>query len=260
MSTPAPLRVWEASFALYRPVFRSNLVSSLGQPFLYLLGMGVGVGALVDRGARSAEVLGGVGYLAFVAPALLATTAMTTAAQEATWPVMEGFTWSRRYRAMAATPLAPADLVAGVALWQATRTAISAGGVAAALALFDDTRSPGLLPAVAFAVLTGLAFSLPITAWSSSRSTERSFPALQRFVIIPLFLFAGAFYPVTQLPAWLRPVAYATPLWHGVELCRGAVLGTLALGEAALHVAVLAVVAAGGFGVCRTTFARRLAR
>lgn len=259
MATPAPLRVWEASLAVYRPVWRSNVISTLIQPLLYLLGMGVGVGSLVDRSAASAEVLGGVGYLAFVAPALLATTAMTAGSSESTWPVLEGFTWSRRYRAMGATPLSPADLVGGLALWHATRLAMAAGGVALALTLFDDTRRGGLVPAVAFAVLTGLAFSLPLSAWSATRRTELSFPAIQRFVVIPMFLFAGAFYPVTQLPAWLRPLAWATPLYHGVSLCRGAVLGTLGVGEAAGHLAVLVAVAAAGLAACRWAFARRLA-
>jgi lipooligosaccharide transport system permease protein len=260
MSTPAPLRVWEASFVHYRRIWRSNLFSSLAQPLLYLVGMGVGVGALVEQGPRSDEVLGGVSYLAFVAPALLATTAMTAGSAESTWPVMEGFTWGQRYRAMAATPLRAADLVGGLALWQATRTAIAAGGVAVALACFEETRSPGLIPAVAFAVLTGLAFAQPISAWASTRATSNPFAALQRFVIIPMFLFAGAFYPVTQLPAWLRPLAWATPLWHGVELCRGAVLDTLSLGAAVVHVAVLLAFAAAGYAACRATFARRLAR
>ena len=137
--------------------------------------------------------------------------------------------------------------------------AIAAGGVAVVLALFAETRSPGLLPAVAFAVLTGLAFGPPIAAWASTRQTDNAFVAVQRFVIVPMFLFAGAFYPVAQLPAWLRPLAYVTPLWHGVELCRGAVLGTLGLAEALVHLAVLARPAAG-YLVCRRTFARRLAR
>ena len=205
-------------------------------------------------------MLGGVGYLAFVAPALLATTAMTAASQEATWPVMEGFTWGQRFRAMAATPLGATDLVGGLALWQATRVAIAAGGVAVVLALFEETRSPGLLPAVAFAVLTGLAFGLPIAAWASTRETDNAFVAVQRFVIVPMFLFAGVFYPVSQLPAWLRPLAYVTPLWHGVELCRGAVLGTLGPPRPSLHLAVLSGFAGAGYLVCRRTFARRLAR
>jgi lipooligosaccharide transport system permease protein len=261
MSTPAAVRVWENNLAVYKRIWKSNLLGSFVQPLLYLLGMGVGVGALVDQSVSSEELLGGVDYFAFLAPALIATTAMIVVAQEAMWPVMGGFTWSNAYWAMTATPLRPSEVASGVALWHATRAALSAGGVAVVLVLFPSTRSWGLLAAVPFAVLTGLAFALPISAWSSTREwSDQSFPAIMRFGIIPMFLFAGAFYPIDQLPNWLQPVAYATPLWHGVELCRGAVLGTLGAAEAAVHVAYLSAIARIGFVICRATFTRRLRR
>jgi lipooligosaccharide transport system permease protein len=261
MATPAAVRVWGSSWALYRQIWRSNLLGSLVQPMLYLLGMGVGVGALVDEGAGSADLLGGVDYLTFLAPALLATTAMNVVSQEAMWPVMDGFTWGNQYRAMAATPLTPADIVHGVTLWHATRGLIAALGVAVVLAVVPATRSWGLVPAVPFAVLTGLAFAGPITAWAATREySDQSFPAIMRFGIVPMFLFAGAFYPVTQLPGWLQVVARCTPLYHGVSLCRGAVLHTLGAAEAAAHVAVLLAFWLTGLVVSRVVFARRLAR
>ena len=260
MSTPAAVRVWGSSFALYKRIWRSNLIGSLLQPLLYLLGMGVGVGALIDSGP-STEILGGVTYVQFLAPALLATTAMIVVTQEAMWPVLDGFLWSRAYHAMAATPLRPDDVAAGVTLWHATRGLIAASGVAVVLAVVPETRSWGLIPAVVFAMLTGLAFSGPFTAWSSTRETVgQSFSAIQRFIVIPMFLFAGAFYPIDQLPAWVRPVAYVTPLYHGVALCRGAVLGTLGVAAGALHVAVLLAYWAVGFVIARRAFARRLAQ
>ncbi|MGH9271900.1 MAG: ABC transporter permease [Ilumatobacteraceae bacterium] len=257
MSTPATIRVWETNLAVYRRVWKSNLLGSFVQPSLYLLGMGVGVGALVDRGPAT-EVLDGVDYVSFLAPSLIATTAMLVVVQEAMWPVMDGFTWSFSYRAMAATPLEPGQVAGGVALWHATRGLIVAIGVATVLALFPQTRSWGLIPAVAFGVLTAMAFALPVTAWSSSRETDQSFPAIIRFAIIPMFLFAGAFYPIDQLPGWLQPVAWLTPLFHGVELCRGAVLETLDLPAGLVHVAVLAAYAGVGFLIARHNFARRL--
>lgn len=260
MTTPAAVRVWENNFALYRRIWRSNLLGSFVQPFLYLLGMGVGVGALVDRGPSSAVLLGGVEYVSFLAPALIATTVMMVVAQEAMWPVMDGFMWSYAYRAMSATPLEPREIAAGVALWHATRAALAATAVAVVMAFVPATRSWGLIPAVAFAMLTGLAFSLPISAWSSTRDSDQSYPAIMRFGLIPMFLFAGAFYPIDQLPEWLQPVAWITPLWHGVELCRGAVLGTLGVLEGVLHVAVLGAYAMIGYLICRATFARRLAQ
>jgi lipooligosaccharide transport system permease protein len=259
LSTPAPVRVWEHHFAVYKRIWRSNVLGAFVQPLLYLLGMGLGVGALVDRGTNSTELLDGISYFAFLAPALLATTAMMVSSQAAMWPIVEGFMWTYSYRSMAATPLTPGEIVSGVALWHATRAAIAVTGVAIVLSFFDETRSFGLLLAIPFGALTGLAFSVPLTAWSSTREREVSFPAIQRFVIIPLFLFGGAFYPVDQLPGWMQPVAKVTPLWHGVQLCRDAVLHRLELADTLAHVAVLSAFVVVGLAICRRTYARRLA-
>ena len=256
----AALRVWESRLLIYRRIWLSNVLGSFVQPLLYLLGIGVGVGALVDRGTGASAALEHVSYLSFLAPALLATTAMLACANEAMWPVMDGFMWSEGFRSMAATPLRPADIVNGTLLWHATRSGIAATGVAVALACFGETRSWGLVPAIPAAVLTGLAIAMPITAWSSTRHVDQSFPAIMRFVIMPMFLFAGTFYPIDQLPGWLRPVAYVTPLWHGVELCRGLVLDTIGAVAVVAHVCVLLVCIVAGLIVCRTTFARRLAQ
>jgi len=259
VATPAAVRVWGSSFALYRRIWRSNLLGSLVQPVLYLLGMGVGVGSLVDRGGPE-DVLGGVDYLTFLAPSLLATTAMIVVTQEAMWPVMDGFSWGSQYRAMAATPLEPANIVNGVSMWQATRGLIAASGVAIVLVVLPDTRSWGLVPAVLFAVLTGMAFAGPVMAWAATREgSDQSFSAISRFAIVPMFLFAGAFYPVTELPGWLQIVARCTPLYHGVALCRGAVLDTLGVAEAVGHVAVLLGFWLVGLTISLVVFARRLA-
>ena len=104
-----------------------------------------------------------------------------------------------------------------------------------------------------------MAFAAPITGWTATREREASFPTIMRFGIIPLFLFGGAFFPVSQLPDWIEPVAKVTPLWHGVELCRNAVHGRLGLSEALVHCAVLSAFAIGGWTVSRWAFAKRLA-
>lgn len=258
MSTPAPLRILNRDVTFYRRIWKANLVQALLSPILYLVGFGIGVGTLVDQGTGSVTLPGGVSYLAFYASALLATTAMFTSSQEAMWPTMDGFQWSEAYRAMIATPLTPRDVAGSLTLYYGLRAAIGATGVAIVLTLFEETRTPGLLVAVPAAVLTGLSFATPIAAWTATRTTDTSFPAILRFGIIPMFLFSGAFFPVDQLPGWMQPIAWATPLFHGVELCRGAVLGGLSAGEATVHVVVLALFAGGGWFACRVTFDRRL--
>jgi lipooligosaccharide transport system permease protein len=259
LSTPAPVRVWESHLRVYRAIWRSNVLASFLQPFLYLLGMGLGVGALVDEGPDSAELLGGLTYFEFFAPALLATTAMMVSSTEASWPVMVGFKWGRSYHAATATPVTPGQVMGGVALWQTTKAFIAAAGVALALCLFAQTRTWGLLPAIAFAVLTGIAFAAPLTAWTATREQENSFPTIQRFIIMPLFLFAGAFYPIDQLPDWLQVVAKVTPLWHGVELCRNSVNGDLEPASTLVHVVYLTAFVVVGWFLATRTFTKRLA-
>lgn len=258
MTAPA-VRAWESHFMLYRTIWKSNVLGAFFQPLLYLLGMGLGVGALVDRGDDSDRLLDGLTYFEFLAPGLLATTAMMICSQEAMWPVMGGFKWMRTFHAQAATPLSPTDVLGGVTLWHATKGLISVSGVALVLACFPGTRSWGLLLAIPFGALTGLAFAAPITAFAASAETDNNFPTLQRFVIMPLFLFGGAFYPIDQLPDWMEPIARITPLWHGVELCRGAVHGRLTMGATAAHLTFLVGFVAIGWALARPSFRRRLA-
>lgn len=257
-TTPAIVRAWESHLALYRAVWKSNVLGSFLQPLLYLVGMGLGVGALVDRGEQSETLLDGLTYFQFLAPGLIATTAMLITSGEAMWPVLGGFKWMRSFHAQAATPLTPRQIAGGVALWHATKALIAVTGVTSVLVLFDGTRSWGLLLAVPFGVLTGVAFAAPMTAWSATRETDTSYPTINRFVIMPLFLFGGAFYPVSQLPDWMEPIAKATPLWHGVQLTRDAVHGRLELGSTLVHVAVLTSLAAVGWFLAARSFARRL--
>ncbi len=259
MGTPATVRAWESHFTLYRTIWKSNMLGAFLQPLLYLVGMGLGVGALVDRGDNAENLLDGLTYFQFLAPGLLATTAMMVCTNEAMWPVMGGFKWMRGFHAQAASPLSPGEVAGGLALWHATKGLISVTGVAAVLALFAETRSFGLLLAVPFGALTGVAFAAPLTAWSATRESDNSFPAINRFIIMPLFLFGGAFYPISQLPNWMESIAKVTPLWHGVELCRGAVHGRLGVGEALVHIAVLVSLALVGWLAARITFARKLA-
>jgi lipooligosaccharide transport system permease protein len=219
--------------------------------------MGLGVGKLVDNGSNS-DVLGGLSYFQFLAPALLATSAMMVSASEGTWPVLLGFKWGRSYFAAAATPLTPSQIMTGVAMWQTTKALITASGVAFALCLFPDTRTWGLVPAVVFAVFTGVAFSAPLTAWTATRDVDNSFSTIQRFIITPLFLFGGAFYPIEQLPSWMQTIAKITPIWHGVELCRNSVNGRLEWDTTLFHVGYLLLFAVVGWLLASRTFAKRL--
>ncbi len=247
------LRFWLTD---YRRTWRGSVISSVLGPLLYLGAMGAGLGSLVNR--HSDARLGGVSYLAFIAPGLLAATGMQTAFGESMYPVLGSVKWVKNYFAAAATPLRPSDVFRGHLLFVILRLVMNCGIFLVVIVAFGGARSPLIVAAVPVAVLTGLAFAPALMAWSVTRSRDTSFSVLMRFFMIPLFLFSGTFFPITQIPAWLRPVAYVTPLWHGVELCRGLSLGTATLGGAALHTGYLLAVAAAGFAVAHVSYTRRL--
>jgi lipooligosaccharide transport system permease protein len=258
MATPGAVRVafWHAT--VFRRFWVSNLLASFVQPLLYLLGLGVGVGALVDSTAGSTEMLGGVSYVAYIAPGLMVTTAMMVAATESMWPILGGFIWNRAYFGISATPLGPTDIVGGHALWMAVRCFVTGATVAVVLAFVPDSRSWGLIPAVFVAAYTGLAFAMPLLAFAAPRQLDSAFPAMQRFVIIPLFLFGGAFYPITQLPGWLQAVIKVLPLWHGVELARSFTLGDFDGTAVAMHIVVPLCWIVVGTVLANRYFRRRL--
>ena len=251
-------RVASWHLTVYKRLWRANLMSSFVQPLLYLLGLGVGVGALVDRNAGAGSSLGGASYVGFVAPGLLITAAMSLGAGESMWPVMGGLKWQRGYHGIAATPLEARDIVVGHGVWIGARCGLSAAAVAAALALFHDTRSWGLVPNVAVAMLVGLAFAMPIMAFSISTDADGAFAALQRFLIIPLFLFGGAFYPLTKLPVGVQWVAKAAPLWHGVVVARSFTTGGARLWSTVGHLAYVVAFALVGTAVAVRNLRRKL--
>lgn len=260
MTTLPAVRVWEYYATLLRRTWKTEVLLGLLQPLVFLLGMGLGVGSLVNSRASAVDALGGVPYVAFLAPGLLATTGMLVGSMESTYPIMAGFKWQRFFEAMTATRLTPSQVVRGLFLWLSTRIGIFVTGVAVVLALFPDTRSWGLLLAIPSAVLCGLAFASVISCYAAVCEYDASFNYIQRFVITPLFLFGGAFYPIDSLPIGLRPIAWVTPLWHGVELCRGFSLHTMGGAEALGHVAVMAAYVMVGATMCRRLFIKRLYR
>jgi lipooligosaccharide transport system permease protein len=247
------LRFWLTD---YRRTWRGSIISSLLNPLLFLGAMGLGLGSLVN--ARGDASIGGISYLAFLAPGLLAATAMTTAVEESTYPVLASVKWVKTYQAATASPLRPADIFHGHMLFVTLRLAMNCAIFLAVSAALGAVRSPWALAALPVAVLTGATFNAVIEAWAITRTRDTSFAVIFRFGMIPLFLFSATFFPITQLPAWLRPVAYITPLWHGAALCRSLSLGTATPGGALIHVGYLAALAAAGVAVGNRTYRRRL--
>lgn len=257
MTAPA-LRVAEYHLRVHRKFFRSGLTVSVITPLLFLAAMGLGLGSLIDDNRAGQASLGGLTYLQFVGPGLLAAATMQAAAGESMWPIMGGLKWQKTWHAILATPASVADIVNGQFLFMAVRLVPGATAYLVALALFGVVDSPLALLAVPAAVLTGMAFATPITAFSSTQENEQGFLVVFRLGVIPLFLFSGTFFPIDQLPGPLEAIAAFTPLWHGVELVRGLVTGTIGAGKAAGHVAYLSAWVAAGWALAQAGFRRRL--
>jgi lipooligosaccharide transport system permease protein len=241
---------------LYRRTWRATVFSSLLSPLLYLAAMGGGVGSLINRHAP--PQLGGVSYLVFIAPGLLAAAAMQSALSAATYPVFGGVKWQKTYLAANATPVGPAGIFHGFLLFVMLRLFVGAAAFLGVMAAFGAVRSPLAVAAVPVAVLLGLAFAAPVAAWAVTCETDVGFSLLFRLGMIPLFLFSGTFFPLSQLPGWLRPVAYLTPLWHGVAVCRELCLGAVGWLGVGAHLAYLVALTAAGVRAGAVTYRRRL--
>src|ERR687895_1504778 len=222
----------------YRATWRATITTAFLNPLFFLLSIGVLLGGVIDE---SRADLGGLSYLQFVAPRLLAATAMQIGTNEGSFPIMAGLRWVRTYHGVVATPVRVGELYTGVLAWASLRIVVAGAIFPAVAAAIGAFRSPLAVLAPVAALLCGLAFAAPLAAIAASAEDSAVLTGIFRFAILPLFLFSGTFFPVSQLPDWLEPVAWATPLWHGIELCRDLATGSIELLPTLAHVGYLAV-------------------
>ncbi|MEO6295275.1 MAG: ABC transporter permease [Candidatus Limnocylindria bacterium] len=250
-------RVWQRNWLVYKRLWHRSLAFGFLQPVLFLTAMGIGIGALLTP--ASLEAFGGVPYIDWLGPGLLAAMAMQTATFESTYPIMNKIMWGRNYEAMLSTPVGIRSIVGCELAWGAFRIGTLATIFLIVLTLFGIPRSPIAILAIPVAVLVGVAFSACLIAFTATQRNDVGFSAIFRFVINPLFLFSGTFFPLTQLPDAARAIAWATPLFHGVELIRGAILDQLDPLTAPLHLAYLLVMFGIGAWFAERNLTKRMA-
>ena len=257
---PASLRSVTYFWVQFRRTWRADIGTTFLTPVLFLASIGVGLGGLIGHG-EAVPSLGGVDYVSFVAPALLVTTAMQVAIIRATYEVWGcANPWSGAYRSMQASPIAVSQIVTGQLTWIAFRVLMASAFYLAVSAAFGTVHSPAAAADLIVGPLVGLAFAAPIAAYAITARHDQPFIMIFRLVMIPLFLFSGTFFPLSQLPIGLQYLAYALPLWHGVELSRGLYAGHLDLPVALGSVAYLVAATTAGTIVARLTYQLRLAK
>lgn len=230
----------------------------VGQPVAYLFAMGVGLATLVD--ANSEAAFGGVSYLAFIAPALLISAAVMTAATEFTFPVMDGFKWRRVYYGPHASPLTPEQIATGHIMAVTLRFLLQSAIYFVVVTLFGASPSGWGWVSVLVATLAGLSFGLPLMAYAASIKEDKGqFAMVMRFIVMPLFLFSGTFFPLDTLPLAVRWIGWISPIWHGTELGR---VFSYGYEESPLltifHILFLLGLAAAGWVLTKRQFVRRL--
>ncbi|WP_348786753.1 ABC transporter permease [Leifsonia sp. NPDC080035] len=212
--------VAEHRFRVMRSYLQTLLVTGFGNPLLYLFAMGVGLGSLVSANLGPAAV-DGVSYLAFVAPALLCTAAVTVASEEFTYPIMLGFKWNPTFFGINAAPIAPGQIIDGVVISVVARLLGTSIVYYLFMLLFGAVPGPLGWLSILVATLGGLAFGAPVMAYVATLEQDTGQIAmLMRFVLLPMTLFSGTFFPLATMPVYLQWIGWISPLWHATELSR----------------------------------------
>ena len=227
-----------------------SLLINFGEPFLYLLGLGYGLGQFVGN-------IEGMPYLMFLASGMVAFSATNTASFEALYSVFTRMVPQRTYEAMLATPLTVDDIVAGEMLWCATKSLVSGTAILVVAALLGAVSGISSILVIPVLFLTGLCFSgLALMMTAVSRSYD-FFNYYMTLFITPMFLFCGVFYPIETLPDFLEPVAKALPLAHTIELTRPLISGGT-VSNPLLHLLALSLFALFGYYVAVVLIRKRL--
>jgi lipooligosaccharide transport system permease protein len=254
-------RVAEYRFYSMSKWMTSVIAFGLGNPILYLISVGLGIGALVDANTGGGGILG-VPYIQFVAPALLASAAIQGVMDEVTFPTMDGFVWDKLFFAINATSVSARQIADGVmivALGRGLFTTLMYLGV---LLAFGAVPLSSVIPLLLSSMLAAWGWSSVMLAITARLERDEGYFALiGRFVIAPMFLFSGTFYPLEQMPIYLQPLGWISPLWHSVQLGRHLSYGMeLADGMFLVHIAYLAIMGIVGMRFVYPKFKERLSR
>jgi lipooligosaccharide transport system permease protein len=240
-----------------RSFLSSIIATSIFNPLMYIFALGIGIGSYVDA---SGGELFGVSYLVFVGPALICSAAINVIFEETSFPVMGGFRWTKEFYAMHASPLEPHQISSGVLLAALIRGVFTVFVFWFFLSVFGVMPSSRSWLLLIIATVTGMAIGSVIAAIAASlKEDDGWFALINRMIIAPMFLFSGTFYPLEQMPLYVRWIGWISPLWHGTNLGRWAAFEMeVPTPLLFVHVIYLLTLMIGGWFWASHSFAGRL--
>jgi lipooligosaccharide transport system permease protein len=213
-------RVWQRHFKVYTKLYKSSIVFNFIEPILYLVALGFGLGAFVKE-------VNGVPYMKFIAPGLIASSSMFATASECTYGTYIRMTYQKTFDAILSTPINIDDLVAGEMLWGITKSIFYGTAITIVLSIFGLIDSPMIILAVPVLFISGLIFAETAVIAAAIVPGIDSFSYFFTLLLTPSFLFSGIFFPLDSLPPLVTKIAFFTPLYHLVNICRSFASGSL---------------------------------
>jgi lipooligosaccharide transport system permease protein len=252
MGLRGAVRVWRRDYESWKDYAVASIVGTMAEPILFFVAMGYGLGRFVDQ-------IQGQPYVAFIAPGLLASTAMHSAAFETTFGSFTRMVEQRTYEAIVMTPISVGQVVAGDILWAASKSVFASGIIFAIMGFLGLLESPWSAAMLPLVFLVGTMFGALGMAWTALAPSYAFFNYFFTLVIGLMFLFSGVFFPLEGLPRWAETAAWFLPLTHAVVLMRGLRTGELdpSMWQDAAWIAVFTILA---FAVAARLIRRRLIR
>src|SRR4030066_571636 len=220
MNIKRAFRVWQRHFSVYTKLYKSSIALNFVEPVVYLAALGFGLGAFVKE-------IDGVPYIKFIAPGMIASSAMFAAIYECTYSTYVRMTYQKTFDAILATPVNIDDLVAGELIWGASKSVLYGTIIILVISLFGLVDSPLIILAIPFLFICGLIFSEISMIFAAIVPGIDSFNYFYTLLMTPIFLFSGIFFPLNTLPPVVSKIAFFTPLYHLVNICRSLASGAL---------------------------------
>lgn len=213
MNLKRAFRVWQRNFTVYTKLYKSSIALNFVEPALYLAALGLGLGAFVKE-------INGVPYINFIAPGIIASSSMFAATYECTYGTYVRMTYQKTFDAILATPVNIDDLVAGELMWGATKSMLYGTIIMIVISLFGLVDSAMIILAVPILFICGLIFAEVSVIAAATVPGIDTFNYFYTLLMTPMFLFSGIFFPLDNLPPVVAKIAFFTPLYHLVNICR----------------------------------------